>query len=113
LPTITAPASRSAATLAPSRSLRNPSNSGEPFWVGMSAVSMMSLMPAGMPSIGEIWLPSRQRFVDSSAAARAASRLRATKAPTDGSQASRDSRQRSRKARGESLPSANFSVAGK
>src|SRR5215468_8805397 len=36
LPTITAPASRNAATLALSRSLRNPSNSGEPFCVGMS-----------------------------------------------------------------------------
>src|SRR6516164_1492889 len=36
LPTITAPASRSAATLALSRLLRNPANSGEPFSVGMS-----------------------------------------------------------------------------
>src|SRR5216683_544829 len=52
-PTITAPASRSAATLAPSRSERKPANSGEPFSVGMSAVSMMSLMPIGMPSIFE------------------------------------------------------------
>ncbi len=34
LPTITAPASRSAATLAASRSLRKPANSGEPFSVG-------------------------------------------------------------------------------
>src|SRR5215831_6997025 len=39
LPTMTAPASRSAATLAPSRSERQPANSGEPFSVGMSAVS--------------------------------------------------------------------------
>ena len=46
LPTMTAPASRSAATLAPSRSERQPANSGEPFSVGMSAVSMMSLMPS-------------------------------------------------------------------
>ena len=50
-PTITAPASRNAATLAASRSERKPANSGEPFSVGMSAVSMMSLMPTGMPSI--------------------------------------------------------------
>ena len=72
LPTMTAPASRSAATLAASRSVRQPTNSGEPCSVGMSDVSMMSLMPTGMPSIGESGLPARQRAVDSSAAARAA-----------------------------------------
>ena len=68
LPTITAPASRSAATLAASRSLRKPANSGEPFSVGMSMVSMMSLIPIGMPSIGESGLPARQRSVERSAA---------------------------------------------
>jgi hypothetical protein len=39
-------------------------NSGEPWPVGMSAVSMMSLMPTGMPSSLEIGLPVRQRAVD-------------------------------------------------
>jgi hypothetical protein len=53
LPRITAPASRKATTLAPSRSERQPKYIGEPFSVGKSAVSMMSLMPIGMPSIGE------------------------------------------------------------
>ena len=64
LPTMTAPASRSAATLAPSRLDRQPANNGEPFSVGMSAVSMMSLMPSGMPSIGERCRPSGQRLVE-------------------------------------------------
>jgi hypothetical protein len=53
LPRITAPASRNAATLAASRPVRQPTNRGEPCSVGMSAVSMMSLMPSGMPSIGD------------------------------------------------------------
>ena len=34
----------------------------------MSMVSMMSLIPIGMPSIGESGLPARQRFVERSAA---------------------------------------------
>jgi hypothetical protein len=72
LPRITAPASRSAATLAASRSVRQPTNSGEPCSVGMSAVSMMSLMPSGIPSIGDNFRPARQRSADRSAAARAA-----------------------------------------
>ncbi len=113
LPTMTAPASRNAATLAPSRSLRNPANSGEPFWVGISMVSMMSLTPIGMPSIGESGLPERQRSVDSSAAVRAAARLRVTNAPIVGSQASSAARQRSRNARGESFPLAKLSIAGR
>ena len=50
-PRITAPASRNAATAAASRSERQPSNKGEPICVAMSAVSIMSLMPIGMPSI--------------------------------------------------------------
>src|SRR6516165_4623611 len=53
LPTITAPASRSARTLAASFSERQPKNSGEPIWVGISKVSMTSLMPIGMPTTGE------------------------------------------------------------
>ena len=111
LPTMTAPASRSAATLAASRSVRQPTNSGEPCSVGRSIVSMMSLMPTGMPSIGESGRPSRQRVVDASAAARARSRLRLTKAPILGSNAARSARQRSRKSRGVSAPLAKRGVA--
>jgi len=44
---------RNAATLAASRPVRQPTNSGDPCSVGMSAVSMMSLMPSGMPSISD------------------------------------------------------------
>ena len=113
LPTITAPASRKAATLAPSRSLRKPANSGEPFSVGMSMVSMMSLIPIGMPSIGESGLPARQRSVERSAAVRAAARLSETKAPIFGSQASSSAMQRSRNSRGESFPLAKSAVAGR
>ena len=69
LPTMTAPASRSACTLAESRCQSVPSHIGEPWPVGMSAVSMMSLMAIGMPSIGDSGLPSRQRAVEASAAA--------------------------------------------
>ena len=46
-----------------------PSHIGEPWPVGMSAVSMMSLIAIGMPSIGDSGLPSRQRAVEASAAA--------------------------------------------
>ena len=110
-PTMTAPASRSAATLAPSRSERKPANSGEPFSVAMSAVSMMSLMPIGMPSIFERGRPARQRAVDWSAAARAPSRLRLTKAPILGSSAAISARQHSRKSRGVSAPLVKRAVA--
>ena len=79
---MTAPASRNAWTLAASRSERQPLYSSEPICVGMSAVSMMSLMPTGMPSIGESGLPSRQRCVDCAAASRAAATFSVTKAPT-------------------------------
>ena len=71
LPTITAPASRSAATAAASRPLRQPTKSGEPCSVTMSWVSMMSLTPTGIPSISESVWPFRQRSVAASAAARA------------------------------------------
>src|SRR4029079_10569632 len=100
-----------AATLAASRSERKPANSGEPFSVGMSAVSMMSLMPTGMPSIFDSGRPSRQRAAERSAAARAPLRLRLTKAPILGSSAARSARQRSRKSRGVSAPLANLGVA--
>ena len=68
LPMMMAPASRSACTPAESRRDSWPSNSGEPWPVGMSAVSMMSLIAIGMPSIGDSGLPSRQRLVEASAA---------------------------------------------
>ncbi len=84
LPRITAPASRSAATLAASRPVRQPTNSGEPCSVGISAVSMMSLTPSGIPSIGDSGWPARQRSADRSAAARAAAMSWQTKAPTAG-----------------------------
>src|SRR5580700_11275539 len=81
LPRITAPASRSARTLAASFSERQPTKSGEPISVGISNVSIMSLMPIGMPSMGDSGLPERQRPADRSAASRAAGRLVQTKAP--------------------------------
>src|SRR5258705_7243234 len=68
LPTMTAPAERKAATDAASLYERQPANRGDPISVGMSAVSMMSLMPIGMPSIGESGMAARQRDVDRSAA---------------------------------------------
>ena len=79
----------------------------------MSMVSMMSLTPIGMPSIGESGFPARQRSVERSAAARAPARLSATKAPIFGSQASSSAMQRSRNWRGESFPFAKFAVAGR
>ena len=74
----------------------------------MSAVSMMSLIPTGMPSMGDKVAPAFQRAVDASAAARAP--FKVTKAPTASSCAAMTSRQRSRKARGESLPLVNAPV---
>src|SRR5579863_7426926 len=74
LPRMTAPASRKARTLAASFSERQPANSGEPICVGISTVSMMSLMQIGMPSNGDNGLPARQRSPELSAAARAAGR---------------------------------------
>src|SRR5579863_1832435 len=106
LPTITAPASRSARTLAASFSERQPSNSGEPICVGISTVSIISLMPTGMPSIGDSGLAARQRSLDRSAAARAAGRLVVTKAPIRGSQLSSSSSEVSRNCRGVSCPDA-------
>ena len=47
----------------------------------MSAVSMMSLMAIGMPSIGDSGLPARQRSVEASAALIAPSLFKVTKAP--------------------------------
>src|SRR3954453_14952780 len=85
LPTITAPASRKAETLAASLPERHPSNTGEPIWVGMSQVSIISLTPIGMPSINEAGRFCRQRAADWSAAFRARSKFVQTNAPTAGS----------------------------
>ena len=60
LPMMMAPAERSAATQCASSRGRYPSNMVEPYWVGMSAVSMMSLMPTGTPCSGPVPLPSRR-----------------------------------------------------
>src|SRR6516225_11201551 len=76
LPRITAPASRKAATLAASFIDCQPAKSGEPISVGISTVSITSLIPIGMPSIADKGLPARQRAVEASAAARAAGMLR-------------------------------------
>ncbi len=107
LPTMTAPASRRAATQAASFSERQPANSGEPISVGMSTVSMMSLMPTGMPSIGDSGAPvapARRGAVGALHARRRGrgSRRRRSSAPS----ASSSARQRSRKSRGVSLPDA-------
>ena len=113
LPMMTAPASRSARTQAASFSERQPANSAEPISVGMSTVSIMSLMPTGIPSIGEAGLPARQRSVDRSAAARAAGRLVHTKAPIRGSHCSNSASESSRNCRGVCFPEANSAVAAR
>src|ERR1700704_1150505 len=113
LPTMTAPAERSAETHAASLYERQPANSGEPISVGMSAVSMISFTPIGMPSIADCGVAERQRPVDRSAAARAASRLKVTKAPTLGSRASSSERHDWRNARGVSAPFAKRAACDK
>jgi len=96
LPTMTAPPARSAATGAASRSGRLPRNRSEPYSVGMSRVSIRSLMPTGMPSTGESGRPARQRAVAASAALRAPSRSRKANAITSPSRRSIASSERSR-----------------
>ena len=81
LPMMTAPASRSACTLAESRRQSVPSHIGEPWPVGMSAVSMMSLIATGIPSMGDSGLAAFQRAVAASAALIAPDLLTVTKAP--------------------------------
>src|SRR5258707_11813730 len=61
LPTITAPAARSAATQAASFSERQPANSGEPIWVGISAVLLVSLMPIRLRALGGSGVPAPPR----------------------------------------------------
>src|SRR5438445_12045833 len=60
LPMIRAPAPRSRAITAASRDGVRPACSGEPFSVGMSAVSMMSFTPIGTPWSGPIGCPDRR-----------------------------------------------------
>ena len=60
---ITAPAARSIATTVASREGVRPACSTEPFSVGMSAVSMMSLTPTGTPCSGPIGRPSSAPLV--------------------------------------------------
>ena len=59
LPTIAAPALRSANTQAPSQPDDQPSKIGLPTCIGMSSVSCTSLMPTGMPSSAESGRPAR------------------------------------------------------
>jgi hypothetical protein len=113
LPRITAPASRSARTLAASLSERQPEKSGEPISVGMSTVSITSLMPTGMPSIGDNGRPVRQRSVEQSAALRAAARLVRTNALIFGSKLSRSASERSRNCRGVAVPEAKSAAAAR
>src|SRR5437667_2530074 len=69
LPRMIAPAPRSMDTTGASRDGVRPAWSGEPFSVGMSAVSMMSLRPTGIPCSGPRGRPPRRH----SSAARACS----------------------------------------
>src|SRR5262249_48983669 len=96
LPRMIAPAWRSAHTAALSRFGKLPRYAWQPISVGMSFVSSRSLMPIGSPSIGESGRPPFQRVVLASAAARAPTGFRATKALTTESRLSIVSRQRSR-----------------
>ena len=86
LPRMTTPAARSAATDAESFPECQPSNNGEPNCVGMSVVSIMSLIATGIPSMGDTGVPAAQRAVERSAAARAPSMFSVTKAAICGSQ---------------------------
>ena len=58
LPIITAPASRKARTMMLSRFGKLPVNAPQPICVGISAVSIKSLMPIGMPSMAETARPA-------------------------------------------------------
>ena len=105
LPRIAAPPCLSASTAAASCFGRWPANRVEPYSVGMSTVSIRSLMPTGSPSTGESGVPARKRAPAASAAARAPSRSRWVQAMISSSRASTAAMQRSRKSRGVSEPS--------
>ena len=72
-PMITAPAARSIAITAASREGVRPACSTEPFSVGMSAVSKMSLTPTGTPWRGPVARPSLLQASAARACARACS----------------------------------------
>jgi hypothetical protein len=70
----------------------------------MSAVSIMSFTPTGMPSIAESGLPARQRCSDAPAAMRAAAASIRVKAPIAASRRSISARHSSSTCTGESAP---------
>ena len=69
----------------------------------------MSLIPTGMPSMGDKVAPAFQRAVDASAAARGRRDVQGHKG-ADGDVAANDLKAAFRKARGESLPLVNAPV---
>ena len=93
LPMMTAPARRSAVMQAASAAGCRPSWARQPFSVGMSEVSMMSLMPTGTPCSGPTPLPSLRRLSAARACSSARSRSRKVQACTCGSSAAMRSRQ--------------------
>ena len=93
LPRMTAPALRRAATHVASRSGRRPLKMGEPFSVGISAVSKMSLTPIGTPCSAPEASPAAKAASASRACARASSGSRCSHACTSPSRAAMRSRQ--------------------
>src|SRR5689334_23509856 len=73
----------------------------------MSAVSIMSFTPTGMPSMTESWVAVRQRAAEASAEVRAFRASITVKAPTSDSRRSISARHSSSTCTGESAPSAN------
>jgi hypothetical protein len=78
--------------------------------VTMSAVSIMSFTPTGMPSIAESGVSARQRSAEASAATRAAAASITVKAPTAASRRSISARHSSSTCTGESAPLAKEAV---
>ena len=72
--------------------------------VTMSAVSIMSFMPTGMPSIAESGVSALQRSAEASAVARADAASITVKAPTSGSRRSISARHSSSTCTGELVP---------
>ena len=85
LPRITAPAARNRATTVASRAGVRPACSTLPSSVGMSAVSMMSFTPTGMPCSGPVARPSERSRSRAQAWARACFSSRYCQAWTAGS----------------------------
>ena len=103
---ITAPAARSIATTAASRSGVRPACSTVPSSVGMSVVSMMSLMPTGTPCSGPQGAPLAPVRSRARACASACSGSRNCQACTSGSAARMRARQASTSCSELSAPSA-------